>query len=604
MSAYNFDGHGPTLTVGDNLIGSQTGVGANNTLTLIDGYSKGIDIVPAGITLNNIQTVSLETAGNAGVPGNPFNTSPYSSVTNTTVSSSGGNGDTVQASATSTISVTHNSTAGSATVYGGSSVTVNSNGMGGITIGGNGLNQLPSATGTVTVNANGTGASAGTVTVMGGQAVNVTVATASSTGNISIGNSGLTSLTKADNPTGAITVTSNSLNGSGNLDTIMGGTTVGVTVKGDNVTIGDSAATDASNQPSGNVTVSDMQTKAYDNLSGPGTSHNNVAGGYIEVYGGANVNVNANTGGGVFVGNAGVAGTYPTGTVMITDTSSNLNGAFGEGLTSSFAEVVGGTNVTVTEAGSSVWIGAFLGTAADNPSGAIKVIETTASQNSVTIDGGSSVTVSAEGQSVFVGTTTGTAGAQSITQSSVYTGNALGSSNAGSQITDDGGTTVNINTTGGNVTVGSSITATPTGTVAITNTFSGAGTANASTVAVLGGSTVSITETNSTSGNISVGTAPVLNSGGNALKNAALEPTGNVTINNSVTNGSTTTYGTSTSSVYTNGATTVSVTGAGATTVADVNQFTATATGNPVGTSVLATVNLDGVAGAVAISSG
>ena len=116
LSSYNFDGHGPTLTGGDTLTGSQTGAGANNTLALSDGYNQGVDIMPSGIYLNNIQTVSLQTAGNAGVSGNPFNTAPYSSVTNTTVSSSGGGSDSVQASATGAISVTHNSNLGGVTV--------------------------------------------------------------------------------------------------------------------------------------------------------------------------------------------------------------------------------------------------------------------------------------------------------------------------------------------------------------------------------------------------------------------------------------------------------------------------------------------------------
>ena len=605
LSAYNFDGKGPTLTVGDTISG--TAGSTNNTLTLVDGYNQGVDIVPAGVSISNIQTVSLTTAGNAGVAGNPFNTSPYSSVTSTTVTSSGGAaaGDVVQASGTSAISVTHNSTVGPVTTYGGSDTTVTTSGTGGVTVGGNGLNQLPAATGTVTVNANGTGAGAGTVTVMGGKNVNVTVSTASSTGNINIGNTALGALTAADNPTGAITVTSNSLNGAGNTETIMGGTTVNVSAMGDNITVGDAAATTASNEPTGNVTVSDMMPKAYDNLTGPGTSHNATLGGVVMINGGANVSVTTNTGAGVAVGATGVAATYPTGTVAITDTSSNLNGAFGIGGAAGGASVAGGTIVTVTEAGGGVQIGASLGAATDNPSGAVTVTETVASQQNVIVDGGNGVTVSAQGQGVYVGTNSGTAGAQSITQSSVYSGNALGSTNVDSRVVDEGGTTVTVNTTGGNVYVGNAATATPTGAVSITNTFSGTGGANNSLVAVLGGSTVSITETNTTNNTISVGAAPVLNSGGTALNAATLasEPTGNVTINNAVTNGGTTTYGTSATTVYTNGATTVSVTGGNTATIADANAFTATATGNAVGTSTLTTVTVDGVTNAVAVNS-
>jgi hypothetical protein len=595
LSSFFFDGVGPTLNTGDRVTGS----GANNSLTLADGFGAGTDIIPTGITISNIQNVALQTAGNAGNGGSPFDTSPYSSVTSTTVTSSGGGTDTVQAAPTGTITVTHNATGGGVQTFGGSNTTVTTNGNTGVTVGGNGVNQLPATTGTITVNANGTGGGSGTVTVLGGGAVNVTVAASSATGNITVGNITHAVLTKADNPSGAINIVNNSLAGFGNVETLLGGTTVTVAAKGDTVNIGDATATTASNQPSSTVTVTDLLPIAFDALTGPGTTHNAVKGGAITVNGGTTVSVTTNTGGGVAVGTAGVAGTYATGTVTVTDTSSSLNGSFGIGTTTLPGTViVGGTGVTVTEAGGGVGIGSA--TAADDPSGAVLVTETAASHNVISIDGGSSVTVAAQGQGVSVGSLSGTSGAQSITQASVYSGNALGSSNATSAVTDDGGTTVTIKTTGGNVVVGSGVHA-PTGAVAITNTFSGAGTANASRVAVLGGAAVTITETNTTDGAITVGAVPTLNSVGTAVANLASDPTGNVTINNSVTNGTTTTYGTSATTVYTNGATAVSVTGAGATTIADANDFTPTS--GTVGTSTLATVNLDGVTGAATISS-
>jgi Domain of unknown function (DUF4214) len=595
LSTFFFDGVGPTLNTGDAITGS----GADNSLTLADGFGSGTDIIPAGITVTNIQNVVLDTAGNAGNGGQPFDTSPYSSVTSTTVSSSGAGIDTVQAAGTSDITVNHNSTAGGVQTFGGSATTVNTNGNLGVTVGGNGVNQLPGGTGAITVNANGTGGGAGAVTVLGGADVNITVATATATGNITVGNTGLRALTEADNPSGAIDIVSNSLAGAGNVETILGGTTVTVVAKGDTINIGDATATTASNQPSSTVTVTDLLPIAYDDLTGPGTTHNATKGGAIAVNGGTDVSVTTNTGGGVAVGTAGKAGTYATGAVTVTDTSSDQKGAFGIGVAPPTTTVVGGTDVTVTEAGGAATIGSA--TAADDPSGAISVTETAASHTAIRIDGGSGVTVAAQGQGVTVGFLSGTSGAQSITQASVYSGKALGSTNATSAVTDDGGTTVTVNTTGGDVVVGSGAHA-PTGAVAITNTFSGAGTANGSAVSVLGGAAVAITETNTTNGAIAVGAVPALNSVGTGVKNLASDPTGNVTINNSVTNGTTTTYGTSATTVYTNGATVVSVTGAGATTIADANDLTPTS--GTVGTSTLATVNLDGVNGAVAISSG
>jgi len=603
LSAYNFDGKGPTLTVGDKLTGL-SGV-TTNTLILNDGYGQGVDIIPAGVSLANLQTVTLQTAGNAGGAGR-FDTSPYSSVLTTSVVSSGIGNDQVQASGTGALSVTHTATAGGVSTFGGTSVNVTTLGNGGVNVGGTGTNELQ--TGNVTVNAKGSGGGAGTVTVIGGQAVAITVDQASATGNISIGNTGLAALTKTYNPTGTITVTSNSVGGVANVQTILGGTNVTVSAKGDTINIGDAAATDPSNQPSGNVSVTNAQLIAYDNLTAPGTAHNSVLGGAVTVQGGTNVSVTTNTGGGVFVGTTNVAGTYASGNVTIVDTSSNLRGANGIGGAAGGAVVRGGTAVTVTEAGGLVTIGGAVGgVLADNPKGAVTVTETVASKQQINIDGGTAVTVSAKGQQVNIGATFGTAGAQTVTQSSVYTGKGLGSSNGNSAVKVDGGTTVTVNTTGGNVTVGELVGTNvyaPTGAVSVTNKFSGAGNANASTVTVRGGTTVSVTETNTTSGAIVVGTLSGLDATGAALKYPGLMPTGDVTINNSVTNGTTTTYGKSATTVVTHGGATVSVTGAGATTITDANALTATATGKAVGTSALATVNLKGVTGAVAIKSG
>ena len=757
LSPYFYDGKGPTLNDGDALTGSGT---TGNSLTVVDSYGAGTDILPKGMTLKNIQSVTLNTSGNAGqvsslnaadANNGVFDTSPYASVTSTKIISNGGGTDAVQASNSSAINVAHSAVHGGVATYGGSAVTVNTQGNGGVLVTGflntsgtdqvlpngavlvnaNGLltgagkvtvdggaavtvnvtgvtstgninigntgpgnivtaaynptgaivvNSVSMAggetnadtifggssvtvavagdtvvvgdanattptnnttgnitvtdvtastltpvtgsvsvfgganvlvtenltggvvvgslkalpTGTVTVNANGKGAGAANVTVKGGTAVAVTVSQATAAGAINIGNTADATAGITANPTGAITVTSAATVGSANVDTIFGGTTVTVNVAGDTVAVGDASyvAAEASNEPSGAVVVNDLQATTYTNLTGAATK-----GGAVGVYGGSNVTVSTNTGGGVTVGSN--ATNKASGAIVVTDTSSDLNGAYAIGAYSSgpATSVFGGTSVVVTEAGGSVTSAAS--------TGAVSITETKDSHQTVTVDGGVGVTVNAKGQTVSVGATTVTAGAQVVNQASVYTGLGIGNaSNSVGSVTVDGGTTVTINTTGGNVAVGKAGTAGATynatahvssGAVNITNTFSGAGTANASTAAVLGGSTVAITETNTTSGAISVGAVPVVAS--QVLTNSAAEPTGNVTINNSVTNGATTTYGTSGTTVYTNGATAVTITGAGTTTVLDAQ------TALTAGTSTLATVSLTGISGSAAITS-
>ena len=54
---------------------------------------------------------------------------------------------------------------------------------------------------------------------------------------------------------------------------------------------------------------------------------------------------------------------------------------------------------------------------------------------------------------MVIGANTGTAGAQKVTQAPQFTGSGVGS--AGSTVTVNGGTTVDVATTGGSVTVGS-----------------------------------------------------------------------------------------------------------------------------------------------------
>ena len=641
---------GPTVLSQDKL----TGVAGltTNTLNIYDDYAAGTDIMPAGITLNNIQNINLTTSGNAGQGGSAFDTSAFSSVTSTTVTSNGSGTDYVQASsANSSITVTHSSVNGGVDTFGGTNVTVTTNGNGGVNVGAYTAGSSQSlATGAVVVNANGLLAGSAAVNVIGGASVEVHVNQASATGDITIGNvSGNLgavgdATTTSDNATGAIIV--QSVSTAGNTDTIYGGSTVNVTVAGDTVIVGDVAGTaHTNNEATGAIVVTDEQAHTFTNLTGADS-----IGGGVSVFGGTSVSVSINTGGQVQIGTDNIASTLPTGAITLVDTATDLSGAFGIGQYNDplgGPNIMGGTTVNATLAGESVYIGVdgaatgpYIHTI-DNPTGLVTVTETVASTQNIYVDGGNGVQVDALGQSVALGTFTGVSGPITVNQgsytannaitSTAYTGNALGSSNEDSSITVDGGTTVNINTTGGDVFVGGSannindsydsngdhLYHTATGNVTIRNTFSGAGTANDSSVNVLGGAAVSITETNSTDSQLSVtqpggvGTAvtrvtggitvgganPVADSvTGLTLANANLFATGNVSITNVATDSlSNEIYGTAQTIVRMDGGTTATITGGDLVEISDVNQLQQTDLSTTVGTSHLTTAILDGV---------
>ena len=604
LTPYTQNGVGPTLNYDDVLTG--TSGGTANTLTINDDYSGATDIMPLGTKISNIQNVVLQTNGNAGSFGTPFSTANNANISGVTdlavTSGGGGNNDYVQAASTTNISVTHDSTSDGVYVLGGDAVTVTENSNGEVQTGTLVLGSVPTsaniAAGAIGVTVNGSGP--GGINIMGGSSVTVDVTNAANTQTIDVGNTVANTGDSVNgglaNTTGAISITDA---GNGAI-TSYGGSTVNVSAAGGPVTVGEFTKTPtvASNNPSGAVTVNDTQAKTFNNTT------NAIRGGGIAVTGGTDISVTTNTGSGVAVGDQSAA-SDPTGSVSVTDTSTNAAGLYNLGAGAYQATIIyGGTGVTVNEAGGSVTVG---GTAATNPSGAVSVTETAVSQQLVTIDGGNGVTVNAQAQTVDVGTNTGTAGAQIVNQSAVLTGNGLGGG-AGT-VTVMGGTSVTVNTTGGVVTVGgklpSGAAAVPSGAVNIADTFSGANSANTDSFLVQGGGAVSITTT-PTGGAISIGLAPVLNAAGTALANSAYDPTGNITIDNSETNNGTVTYGTSATNIYTDGAASVSVTGGDGGNIFDVNQFLATGgpnAGTPVGTSALASVSLDGVAGAVVIQS-
>jgi hypothetical protein len=618
LSPFLFNGTGPTLNYNDSI----TNV-AN--LNVVDQFGTGVDVIPAGATLSNIQNISLNTAGNAGVgAGDAFNTTGISGVQTLTVTTAGLGFDFVAAAATTDITVKQVSQGAGAGVdiTGGKSVTVNSSGAAGVIVGSvAGAVAVPLAAdmpvGDVTVTENNP--AGGFVQVYGGKNVTVSVTAPTNTGAVNIGNTatntGNSSDGKAVNPTGAINVTSAANLAPGAI-TVFGGTTVNVTGAGGAITVGDVTGKIASNEATGAITVTDTKPTTWDNLKGAG--HSTTKGGFVSVSGGTDVTVTTNTGAGSTVGADNVKLALPTGNVTVTDTAGNKNGAFGfsPGFGAWQSDVVfGGTNVSVTAAGGFIGVGSAFGAgtkAIDNPTGTVTVTETADSHTGIWVDGGNGIAVNAKGQLVTVGAFTGAGGDIVVNQSSVYTGNAIGANvtfGAGQgAVIVDGGANVTVNTTGGNVAVGSNAIANgsrqvPTGAVSITDTFSGFNTANGDTYTVLGGTTVAITVANATSGAINVGAAPVLDSTGQTLTNSALDASGTVTISN--TNG--TKFGTGVATVFTNGATTVNITGAGAgSTVTDVQTTIATGgpgAGSAIGTSTLATVNLKGVVGATTITS-
>jgi hypothetical protein len=197
LTPFTVNGIGPTLNTGDVISNA-------NTLTITDQFASGFDIIPAGAQLSAIKNVVLNTAGNAGTFGTPFDTSGISGVATVTVTSAGDAGgagavDVINASATTAIVDNQNSTGVSgAIITGGSAVTVNSRGSTGVVVGNSnafGAAGVPLAVqlpaGAVIVNENNTGG--GGVEVMGGaaatgNAVTVNVSSASNTGTINIGN--------------------------------------------------------------------------------------------------------------------------------------------------------------------------------------------------------------------------------------------------------------------------------------------------------------------------------------------------------------------------------------------------------------------------------
>lgn len=628
---FNVDGKGPTLNAGDVLTGV-TGRTDNtliiNDLTPAGAAANGNGNIPAGVQLVNIQNVILNTSNNTS-GGTGFSTVGYADVRSLTATTNGGAADLIVAKngANGTaIVVSHNAFGGDTTIVGGTSVSASTSG-GNLTIGAPasiGVPRVPLATEIATgaITATQNSSSTGVVKVYGGTTVNVQVASSSNTGTIDIGNTaintGATTSGKIANATGAITVTTA---GTGAV-TAFGGTDVTITdtaLKGAGIIqVGDFNRTDASNQPTGNVTIKETATNAYNGLAG--SANNNVVGGAIGVFGGKAVSITTNAANSISIGNllaTNEASVNPTGAITIVNTGIVGNGASDKGA----IKISGGTDVSVTTTGADVLIGR-VATAnnvlaqVSNPTGNITVNETGNASGfvrSIAVDGGKNVTITAKGQGVLVGGSVSSAptGAVVVNQSSIFTGNGNylnGNTNNGN-VTINGGTTVNVTTTGGSVVVGSvigGVNTVPSGAVTINRTASGP---TSDTTTVQGGAAVNITTTK-TSGAITVGANAAVLTGGITLKDANLAPTGDITISNlstfSSTNATTgvvtttTSYGTGNVNVTSNGAQTVTIKAATILAITDIQSTLVTSganVGKAVGTSTLKTVTLEGTAG-------
>lgn len=83
-----------TLTADDSLHGN------GNTLAITDTDAASRDLLPTGLSLTGVRTVTLTTAGNAGADAaHPFDLSGFADITRFTLDASGANGDFVKVGA-------------------------------------------------------------------------------------------------------------------------------------------------------------------------------------------------------------------------------------------------------------------------------------------------------------------------------------------------------------------------------------------------------------------------------------------------------------------------------------------------------------------------
>ena len=157
------DGSAPTLQ-GDDILNGVPGIFGGNVLSIRSlGDSSSKDVLPAGVTITNVQEIDLTTPGNAGVSNNaPFDVSQFAGVSLLTIKSTGPNGDFLKAGPGTDVTDTSTG-AGGVTVQGGHDITINASG-----------NAISSgADGTVTI-ADSNTAGADVISVTNGTSVDIT----------------------------------------------------------------------------------------------------------------------------------------------------------------------------------------------------------------------------------------------------------------------------------------------------------------------------------------------------------------------------------------------------------------------------------------------
>ncbi len=325
-----------TLTGSDTLTGAATGASANNVLTITDSSPTGADLLPAGLTLHNIQTIIVNTAGHVGNAGagvlggvsvgDAFDVSGITGLVSLTVNSSSNNSNMsniMNASSTTNVTVVSQNNTGGVFVAGGHNVTIDST-SNTIQVGGGGGGSYPNEpSGVITIN-NTSNSSFGAVFVDGGTSVVVNENGASGirlfniTGDVTINdvgfNDGATSL-------GLISVddTANPIQGAININcTTDGG--AGYTPSAGQVSIVADGGTSVNIVV--NYVASAAEMQAINNSTFSGVAE--ITGSEIEVNGSANtttVSVTQTAATGVVApGTLGIA----DGSVVITDLNSAI----------------------------------------------------------------------------------------------------------------------------------------------------------------------------------------------------------------------------------------------------------------------------------------
>jgi len=471
---------------------SLTSPGNTSGTAQLGGGGVASDTLPAGLSLTNIQSITLNSSANAG-NGVAFDVSGLSSVTSLAVTSAGPFTDNIKASSAQSVTDTYNGTGTTAAhlsiqVVGGSNVTVTDNstlasggstpGTEGIKIGGGTVATDPS--GAVVVNENNaTGTTA--VLVDGGTTVTVTAsapsdaitigATVAATGAVVVNESGGATpiIIGAAAVLAASTVNVN-VTGAGDGVTVYGGST-------DTIVAGP-----ASTAVAGALGATTLVGGTTTNVTITNTGTSRLATSAVAVDNAAAVTITS-TGGNITVGGTGGTNVV-SGTLNITNkdsatsssTTANLNDLIAVGATGS---VTGAVNITTTALvgtnANTIAVGTT--TASQDPTGAVTIVDET-------MGSGTTVYSGVGHQAVFVN------GAHSV---SVTGGGQTGIDDQASTLAL---ATVSLSNVKGAVTIGGNTADTALATLTINNSLAAPTSSNTGTSGVataLGGAAVATT---------------------------------------------------------------------------------------------------------------